>query len=507
MEANDSLWSATTVAPTFDRLEADTDADVAVVGGGITGLTSAYLLASAGKRVVLLEARRLGRGVSHRSTAHLTEAVDSRYVQIESDFGKEGARLVAESSRAAIEKVADLASRLSIDAGLVRRTGYLFTERDDHVDLLAKEHEAAVRAGLFVERLARAPLPFATRIALAFPNQAQMNILRYLVGLAGEAEKLGVAIHEESRVIAIEDGEPCVVHLEHGPTVRAKHVFVATHAPLNRVFLQTKIAAYRSYVVAFRDAAIHDGLFWDTEDPYHYFSTYVIDGVPWLIVGGEDHKTGTTNDTKACFDRIAVWTEARFATERPTFAWSAQVEEPVDGLPFIGRNSLSKNVLVATGFAGNGTTFGTIAAMIVSDIVLGRKNAWADLYAATRVKPVGSATSYLRENVDFPMHLLSDHVHPPQAKSLEEIRPGEGKTLRVRGERLAVYRDPDGAVHALSSVCTHLGCVVSFNAAEKSWDCPCHGSRFGVDGNVLDGPARRPLARREIAPERKKTGT
>jgi glycine/D-amino acid oxidase-like deaminating enzyme/nitrite reductase/ring-hydroxylating ferredoxin subunit len=498
MEANDSLWSATCVARTFDRLEADTDADVVVVGGGITGLTSAYLLASAGKRVVLLEARRLGRGVSHRSTAHLTEAVDARYMQIESDFGKEGARLVAESSRAAIEKVAELAARVSTDPGLVRRTGYLFTERADHVERLVKEYEACGRAGVVVERLARAPLPFTTRIALAFPNQAQMNIQRYLVGLAGEASMLGVPIHEDSRVIAIEDGEPCVVHLEHGPSVRAKHVFVATHAPLNRVFLQTKIAAYRSYVVAFRDAQIHDGLFWDTEDPYHYFSTYAIDDVPWLIVGGEDHKTGATKDTKACFDQLAVWAQARLPAERPMFAWSAQVEEPVDGLPFIGRNSVSKNVFVATGFGGNGTTFGTIAAMIVTDAVLGRDNAWADVYTATRVKPIGAATTYLRENVDFPMHLVSDHLHPPEAKSLEAIRPGEGKTVRVRGERLAVYRDPDGAVHALSSVCTHLGCVVRFNQAEKTWDCPCHGSRFAVDGRVLDGPAKRALERREV---------
>jgi Rieske Fe-S protein len=183
---------------------------------------------------------------------------------------------------------------------------------------------------------------------------------------------------------------------------------------------------------------------------------------------------------------------------QPSHRWSAQVEEPVDGLPFIGRNSMSEHVYVATGFAGNGTTYGTIAAMIVSDLVNNRPNAWADLYAATRVKPISSAGTFASENVDFPMHLVSDRLHPPEAKSPIDILPGQGKTVRVRGERLAVYRDPQGSLHAVSSVCTHLGCLVKFNNAEKTWDCPCHGSRFGIDGTVLDGPATRPLAKKSI---------
>jgi Rieske Fe-S protein len=300
------------------------------------------------------------------------------------------------------------------------------------------------------------------------------------------------------------------VHLEHGPVLHGRKVFVATHAPLNRVFLQTKIAAYRSYVIAVKDVRVPDGLFWDTEDPYHYFSSFDVDGAPYFVLGGEDHKTGTERDTPVHFDALVEWMRGHGiagGTTVPTYRWSAQVEEPVDGLPFIGRNSVSEHVYVATGFSGNGTTFGTIAAMIVTDLVLGKKNDWAELYAATRVKPISSAATYLQENIDFPMHLVTDRLHTPEAKSVSEIRAGEGKTVRVGGERLAVYRDPQGRLHAVSSVCTHLGCIVKFNAAETTWDCPCHGSRFGIDGAVHDGPATRPLATRDLEPARHASGT
>ena len=404
MESNASLWSTTATTPTFPPLMANAEVDVVVVGAGITGLTAAMMLAASGKRVIVVEARRVGSGVSHRSTTHLTEAVDTRYHQIASDFGKDGAKLVAASSRAAIEKVAAFVESLSIPCDLVRRPGFLFADAahgakgakgENDRTMLQKELEAARQAGIPVELLDEAPLPFATVGALRFPDQAQMHIMRYLGSLATAAQAKGAQIYEDSRVTTVEDGEPCTVHLEHGPTIRAKKVFVATHAPLNRVFLQTKVAAYRSYVLAFPNAPAIDGLFWDTADPYHYFSTFAVDGVPYLVLGGEDHKTGTAEATDERFVALHAWTKQRFTVEAPTYRWSAQVEEPVDGLPFIGRNSLSEHVYVATGFSGNGTTFGTIAAMIVTDLVNGRANPWAELYAATRIKPVSSAVTYL----------------------------------------------------------------------------------------------------------------
>ena len=495
-----SLWSAAETPLALPPLTADAEVDVVVVGGGITGLTAALLLSGAGQRVIVLEARRLGSGVTSGSTFHLTEAVDRGYHQIERDFGKEGARLVAESSRAAIEQVSSLVQAHGISCDFVRRPGLLYTDQATNVDELKKEHEAAARAGLPVELLESASLPFTTRAAVRFPDQAQMHGLRYLGGLAKAAAAQGVQLHEGSRVVTIEDGEPCTIHLENGPTVRAKKVLVATHAPLNRVFLQTKIHAYRSYVLAFSlpASALPDALFWDTLDPYHYFSSFAVDGAPYLVVGGEDHKTGTETGTDQHFDALLAWTKERFPVAQPAFRWSAQVEEPVDGLPYIGRNSASDNVYVATGFSGNGITFGTLAARIVTDLVIGRASPWAELYAATRIKPLAAAAEFTSENVDFPMHFFSDRLRPVEAKTPEDIAPGEGKTLRVKGERLACYRDPQGSLHAVSCVCTHLGCLVKFNSAATSWDCPCHGSRFGVDGEVLDGPATRPLAKKQV---------
>jgi len=498
-DKSSSLWSETaSPSAQFLALDVDSTTDVVVIGGGITGLTTALMLAMDGKRVVLVEAHRIGSGVSHRSTAQLTEAVDARYTTIEKDFGKAGARLVAESSRAAIERVASLITTFSISCDFMRRPAYLFTEDREDVAMLGEEHEAARRAGLDTSLLELAPLPFATVAALHFPNQAQVHIVRYLQGLTKAARELGVAIHENSRVVTIDDGDDCNVHLEGGVIIRTKKVVVATHAPLNRVFLQTKIHAYRSYVLAFAEVAIADGLFFDTRDPYHYFSSFGIDGVPYLVVGGEDHKTGAEGATDDRFAVLGSWVKERMGATRPSHHWSAQVEEPVDGLPYIGRNSLSENVYVATGFGGNGITFGTIAAEVITGLVGGRNSSWAELYAATRVKPLAAAGTYARENIDFPMHLVSDRLAPVEARSLGEIAPGEGKSIRVHGERLAVYRDGKGSLHAVSSVCTHLGCLVKFNAAETSWDCPCHGSRFGVDGEVLDGPAVKPLAQRSL---------
>jgi glycine/D-amino acid oxidase-like deaminating enzyme/nitrite reductase/ring-hydroxylating ferredoxin subunit len=506
METNDSLWSKTDSPATYPRLETNLDVDVAVVGGGITGLTAALRLAEAGKRVALVEARALGSGVSDRSTTHVTEMVDSWYSKIESSFGREGARLVAEASRASLDEITRIVATLAIPCGLHRRPGYLYTENDADLSSLRDEHAAARRAGLSVELLPEAPTPYPSKGALRFPDQIQLHIARYLTGLARAAVARGALIHEQSRVVAVEDGEPCLLHLEHGPIVRARKVFVATDAPLNRVFLQTKISAYRSYVLAFRDVRFPDGLFWDTDEPYHYLSGYEVDGVPYLLVGGEDHKTGTESSTDQRFDALYEWTKKRIEVPLPAYRWSAQVREPVDGIPFIGRNSMSEHVYVATGFSGNGTTYGTIAAMIVTDLVLGQKNPWSELFAATRVKPVASATSYVSENVDFPIHLVTDRLSPTDAKSVADVAPGEGKSVRVNGERLAVYRDPAGTVHAVSSVCTHLGCLVKWNTAEKTWDCPCHGSRFGVDGTVLDGPATRPLAKRMLEPVRHESG-
>jgi glycine/D-amino acid oxidase-like deaminating enzyme/nitrite reductase/ring-hydroxylating ferredoxin subunit len=489
-----SHWIATAPGAPHPPLEGDAEVDVAILGAGITGITAALLLQRAGKRVAILEAQRVAEGVTGYTTAHLTEAIDTRYASLARSFGVEGARLAAEASRGAIDLIERLVREKTIHCGFTRLPGYLFTDRDEEIESLHEEYEAARSASVDVDITDHVPLPFATRAAVVFANQAQFHVRAYLLALVDELVRGGALVCERTRALSVEENEPCVVRTQRG-TVRATWVIEATNSPLNRVFLQTKIASYRSYVVAAEigDAPLR-GLFWDTKDPYHYLRM----SGDLLIAGGEDHKTGTEEATHLRYERLAAWLGARFEVRELRDRWSAQVLEPVDGLPFIGRNSMSKRVFVATGYGGNGMTFGTVAAMIFFDEILGRKNAWAELFQATRVKPVAGLQQYVTENVDYPKHMIGDRLRRAEARDTSEIRPGAGKIVRVHGRKLAVYRDDEGALHAVSPVCSHLGCHVQFNDAERTWDCPCHGSRFSPDGRVVNGPATKPLKQHAI---------
>lgn len=500
----ESLWRATRPAPPFPRLDRNLEVDVLIVGAGITGLTAAVLLGRAGKRVAVLERGRIGSGETGSTTSHLTEAVDARYQRIRRDFGLDGARLVARSQHDALEQIHALAG-LSKDAAFERVPGYLYSETADHVSLLADELDAARQAGCPVEWVDDVPLPFATKGGVRWDDQGQLHAMGYLAGLASEAAGRGVEIYEDAAVKDVQDGEPCSVETD-GQRIKATHVLVAANVPVNnRVLLHTKIAAYRSYAIAMEmEPGYLRGLFWDTADPYHYTRPQEIDGKWYLIVGGEDHRTGVETKTGAHYDRLVEYTRARFPVAAVTHRWSGQVIEPVDGLPYIGPNSGSKHVYVATGYAGNGITFGTLAAMMFADHVAGRKNPYADLYDATRVKPIAAAHHYAAENALFPAHLIKDRLTSTNAdvKSLDDLAPGEGGIFAGEDGKIAVYRDAAGELHGRSPVCPHLGCDVAWNHAERSWDCPCHGSRFAPDGKVINGPAVSGLAPKPIAVRR-----
>ncbi len=498
MHATKPVWAAPQFEPVFRPLEAsDVEIDVAIIGAGVTGLTAALLLKRSGKRVAVFEARQILAGVTGSTTSHLTQIVDTRYHVIEEKFGRDGSRLVAESNGAAIDLIELIVNQLKIDCGFERVPGFLFAETSQQHDELQFELPATIRAGVLAAAQALPPgLPFAVKGAMRVENQGQLDPRAYLVPIALEVNSNGSYVFEKTPVIAIHEGTPCWLETAAGPTVKAKHVIVATHSPLNVVLLQTKIAHYQSYVVSGPVTQPTGGLLWDMADPYHYVRTQQTTHGLQLIIGGEDHKTGQEPNTEAAFERLTEY--ARRFHMVPDRRWSAQVVEPVDGLPFIGRNSGSSKVFVATGYSGNGMTFGTVAAMVLSDLILGRPNPWASLYDATRIKPVASLKSYITENVDFPLHLVGGVFKTPEARSVDEVKRDEGKIVLTEGKRLAVFRDDEGELHAVASVCTHLGCHVSFNSAQKSWDCPCHGSRFSIDGEVLDGPAIKPLERYEL---------
>lgn len=490
-----SLWLRTAPAPEFPRLDGDVHVDVAIVGGGITGLTAATLLKANGLTVAVAEARRVATGESGNTTAHLTECTDGRVHPLVRHFGKDGARSVWHAGRAAIHLIEDLVARHDIACGFRFVPGYLYTERQEGVAELEEEYAATRELGIEVKLVREdVPLPYRVAAALRYEGQARFHVRKYLIPLAQVIPGEGSHLFEETRALEVRQDPPRVV-TEFG-VIHARDVIVATNAPVNNlVFLQTKMAHYRSYAIGARmRGPAPDGLFWDDEEPYHYVRSHSMDGETVLIVGGEDHRTGQEDDTRQRFERLAAWAAERFPLQAIDYRWSGQIIEPVDGLPYIGRNSLSEHVWEATGFSGTGMTFGTVAAILLRDLILGRDNPWRELFSATRVTPIASAAAYVKENAAFPVHFVRDRL-THSSTDVGALGRGEGGILHPPGAkgRVAVFRDEAGRLHCLSPICSHLRCIGEFNRAEKTWDCPCHGSRFDVEGRVLNGPATHGL--------------
>ena len=503
-----SSWFATAAAPpTFTPLRADATADVVVIGAGIAGLTTAYLLGKAGQRVGVLEDGEIASGESGRTTAHLSNALDDRYTRLEQLFGPEGARLAAASHSAAIDQIEHIVTTEHLACDFTRLDGYLFLPEGGDPQELHDELAAAHRAGLTgVEWLPDSGTPgFSTGQCLRFPHQGQFHILKYLSGLARAVAAQGRRIFTHSRAAEVQGGSPARVSTTEGFAVEARAVVVATNTPFNdRVVMHTKQGPYRTYAVAARvpRGSVAQALYWDTPDPYHYIRLQPGEpgatGQPaahdLLIIGGEDHKVGH-DDPAARLACLEEWARARFPQllDIP-YRWSGQVLEPNDGLGYAGRNPLdAENVYLITGDSGHGMTHGTLGAMLLRDLILGHPNPWADLYDPGRVtlKP-DSLLEFARENASVAAD-YTDLLTGGDVASASEIAPGSGAVLRHGLSKVAVHKDPQGQTHTCSAICPHLGCVVHWNDLETSWDCPCHGSRFNAYGQLLNGPANADL--------------
>jgi glycine/D-amino acid oxidase-like deaminating enzyme/nitrite reductase/ring-hydroxylating ferredoxin subunit len=495
--ATTSVWMTTAELTEDAALSSDLATDVCIIGSGIAGLTTAYLLAREGRRVVVLDDGPTAGGETCRTTAHLVTALDDRFYELERLHGEEGARLAAASHAAAIDRIERIIGEEQIQCDFSRLDGYLFVPPGDDQQQLDDELAAARRAGLTdVSLVDRAPISsFDTGRALRFPRQAQFHVLKYLHGVAAAARRLGVRIYNQTHADSITGGDDARVESSRG-VVRASAIVVATNSPVNDlVAIHTKQAAYRTFVIGarVRHGSVPRMLLWDTPDPYHYVRVQSADaGHDILIVGGEDHKTGQANDAGDRFRRLEDWTRQRFPVEGFDYQWSGQVMEPIDGLALIGRNPLdSDNVYVVTGDSGNGMTHGTIAGILLTDVIAGRDNPWSSLYDPSR-KSLGAVMEFAKENLNVAAQ-YSDLLTPGEVNDVADVAPGTGAILRRGASKRAVYRDEGGAVHEHSAICTHLGCVVRWNSTEKTWDCPCHGSRFHHDGHVVNGPAIRGL--------------
>jgi glycine/D-amino acid oxidase-like deaminating enzyme/nitrite reductase/ring-hydroxylating ferredoxin subunit len=494
-----SVWMQAAVSAQ-PKLAEDFSADVCVVGAGIAGMTIAYLLGREGKSVIVLDDGPIGAGQTERTTAHLANALDDHYFEIERLHGERGAKLAAASHTAAIDRIETIVREENIECDFARVDGYLFVPPRESVEVLEWELNAAQRAGVTgVERVGRAPLEhFDTGPCLRFPRQAQFHPLKYLAGLAVSIARDGGRIFTDAHVDNITAEASARVHTTRGFTITAPVVAVATNTPINDlVAIHTKQAAYLTYVIGARipQGAVTKALYWDTLDPYHYVrlqSGSDPSDHDVLIVGGEDHKTGQHDDAAARFARLEGWAGERFPLGEVQFRWSGQVMEPIDGLAFIGRNPMDKdNIFIATGDSGMGMTHGTIAGILLTDLIVGRSNPWETLYDPSRKTP-RAAKEFIKEATNMAGQ-YSDWLTPGDVSSPDEIARGTGAVLRRGLKKVAIYCDEQGKLHERSAICTHLGCIVRWNSSEHTWDCPCHGSRFDKDGEVLNGPAIRSL--------------
>lgn len=507
-----SIWMATANLPDFSSLANDEQAEICIVGAGIAGLTTAYLLTRAGKSVIVLDDGPIVSGETERTTAHLVTALDDRFFEIERLHGQTGARLAAESHSAAIDQIERIVAEEKIDCDFERLDGYLFVPPGESQDILERELTAARRAGLVdTQMVARAPIAsFDTGSALRFTRQGQFHPLKYLAALTRAIVRDGGRIFTHTHATKIEGGQPACVATRAGPRVTANAVVVATNTPVNdRFAIHTKQAPYRTYVIGARipRGSATKALYWDTADPYHYvrLQTSPHNASVLLIVGGEDHKTGQADDAEVRYSRLEQWARERFPMiEAVQFHWSGQVMEPVDCLAFIGHNPMDKsNVYVATGDSGNGITHGTIAGMLLTDLIQGRENPWACLYEPSR-KSLRAARDFAKENLNVAAQ-YRDWATSGDVDADILVTPGTGAVVRRGLKKIAVYCDDSGKLHECSAVCTHLGCIVDWNHSEKTWDCPCHGSRFDRFGKVLNGPAIKnlhPIARSTTAGRR-----
>jgi len=493
-----SPWLEHAGLPEFAPLSGDLHTQVCVVGAGIGGLSTAYLLAREGKHVVLVDALAIGAGETGRSTAHFFPP-DEWYRDVEAGYGGEHAKLVADSFHQAVNLVEAVVRSEGIDCAFERLDGYLFALPEHNLQDMAREYEAAQRAGADVALLERAPgLPFDTGPCVRYRNLAQCHPLRYLGGLAEALVRHGGRIYCGTRAHAVKgDRAVQVVHTE-GGDIYAEAVVVATNTPFNnRVAVHTKQAAYRTYVVALRvpRGSVPHLLLWDTGDPYYYVRVHAPAGADHdlLLVGGADHKVGQDDTPAHRYEELEQWTRARFPMARQVaYRWSGEVMEPADGPAYLGRNPMDDdNVYVITGDSGNGMTHCTIGAMIITDLIMRRDNAWADLYDPSR-KVLHGMQDFVAEQANT-LSYYAEWATGGEVDSAAEIAPGQGAIVRQGMHKLAVYRDAGGGLHALNARCTHLGCVVHWNAGECSWDCPCHGSRFDTRGTVLHGPAASAL--------------
>jgi glycine/D-amino acid oxidase-like deaminating enzyme/nitrite reductase/ring-hydroxylating ferredoxin subunit len=494
-----SLWEAISTRPSsYPALSQNIEVDVAIIGGGMTGITAAAHLIKAGKKVAIIEAHKIGGVTTGYSTGNLYIPVQPFYQHIQSKFNFETTKAIAHSRQFAIDYIENNIKEKNIACHFSRRPWYGYTADHERISL-DKEVDLLKKMDIPIDYVNELPLKLKFKKAVLMPNQARFNPLQYVISMAEDLAKKGCMIFEDTRVTNVTEKEECVLETAHGK-VTAKKVLMATHTPIGFNYSQMFTAPYRSYVVSVRlkDNNYPEGHFWDLDRPPHAICTHAERGnnPELLMVAGSHHKVGQDKNTIARFKELEMFLKDHFSVSDVAYQWSAQHYQSADNAPYIGLASRSaKHTYIATGYFADGLVYGTLAGIIIGDLILENKNPLTEIYQSNRFDPIASFAFLAKENSNVFFQYLKDFMAKSD-KHYDDVKSGEGKVVKINGEKCAVSRDENNQLHIVSAVCTHLQCIVGWNNAEKTWDCPCHGSRFTQQGEVIEGPAKMDLEKK-----------
>lgn len=490
-------WISSTGDTNYPKLTEDIHVDVAIVGGGMTGITSALLLKRAGLKVAVIEADSIAKATTSHTTAKITSQHNLIYDKIKNKMGEEKARQYANANESAIHMIENLIREKNIDCDFEKHPAYVYTLKDEYIKKIEAEADTASNLGIAVSFLDKIPLSFSVKAAVRFDNQAAFHPRKYILALAEEIPGDGSFIFENTRAVDIDEGEFCSVITEDGKKVVALNVIIASHYPFydGGGLYFTRIYAEKSYALGITiNEKFPDGMFITAEDPGRSLRSQKYEDGELILVSGEHHKTGHGGSTLKHYKALENFAHNTFDVKDILYRWSTQDCMTMDDVPYIGKlTSKAKNIYVATGFRKWGMTNSTAAAMILKDLIINGKSEWMDVYNPLRFNPTVSAAEFIKQNTDVAKNFISGKL--ANAPHNLDLKPGEAKIVEIDGKKVGAYKDPDGQLFLVDTTCTHLGCEVTWNDAEKTWDCPCHGSRFSYDGHIVEGPALKQLNR------------